>query len=161
MRFDLFLYGGIDICGSSIYMYAVQFIFARFNLFFAVLILSEWVSLYLCAFNIGWTRFEDFVHNGTPYNTLCTLIIKSFWKSPVLLWCFACFIKPLFICSFEILFCEHFINIIIRHTHYEKSDWSRAFNQFTIACELDMVNAISAAQQILHLSCQVQRLPGY
>ena len=29
--------------------------------------------------------------------------------------------------------------------HYEKSDWSRAFNQFTIACELDMVNAISAA----------------
>ena len=27
----------------------------------------------------------------------------------------------------------------------EKSDWSRAFNQFTIACELDMRNAISAA----------------
>ena len=26
-----------------------------------------------------------------------------------------------------------------------KSDWSRAFNQFTIACELDMINAISAA----------------
>ena len=24
-----------------------------------------------------------------------------------------------------------------------KSDWSRAFNQFTIACELDMINAIS------------------
>ena len=41
--------------------------------------------------------------------------------------------------------------IIIHQTHYEKSDWSRAFNQFTIACEL----------QILHLSCQVQRLPGY
>ena len=37
--------------------------------------------------------------------------------------------------------------IIIHQTHYEKSDWSRAFNQFTIACELD--------------SCQVQRLPGY
>ena len=33
---------------------------------------------------------------------------------------------------------------IIHQTHYEKSDWSRAFNQFTIACELDMVNAISA-----------------
>ena len=28
---------------------------------------------------------------------------------------------------------------------YEKSDWSRAFNQFTIACELDLINAISAA----------------
>ena len=53
--------------------------------------------------------------------------------------------------------------IIIHQTHYEKSDWSRAFNQFTMACELDMINAISAAdiQQILHLSCQVQRLPGY
>ena len=51
---------------------------------------------------------------------------------------------------------------ILRQTHYEKSDWSRAFNQFIIACELDMINAISTAeQQILHLSCQVQRLPGY
>ena len=35
--------------------------------------------------------------------------------------------------------------IVIRQTHYEKSDWSRAFNQFTIAYELDMINAISAA----------------
>ena len=37
------------------------------------------------------------------------------------------------------------IDIIMHQTHYEKSDWSRAFNQFTIACELDMINAISAA----------------
>ena len=36
-------------------------------------------------------------------------------------------------------------NIIIHQTHYQKSDWLRAFNQFTIACELDMINAISAA----------------
>ena len=35
----------------------------------------------------------------------------------------------------------------------------QAFNQFTIACELDMINAISAAD--IALSCQVQRLPGY
>ena len=35
--------------------------------------------------------------------------------------------------------------IIIHQTHYEKSDRSRAFNQFTIACERDMINAISAA----------------
>ena len=34
---------------------------------------------------------------------------------------------------------------IIHQTHYERSDWSRAFNQFTIACELDMINVISAA----------------
>ena len=33
---------------------------------------------------------------------------------------------------------------IIHQTHYEKSDWSRAFIQFTIACELDMINAIIA-----------------
>ena len=37
------------------------------------------------------------------------------------------------------------IDVIIHQTRYEKSDWSRAFNQFTIACELDMINAISAA----------------
>ena len=29
-------------------------------------------------------------------------------------------------------------SIIVHQTHYEKSDWSRAFNQFTIACQLDM-----------------------
>ena len=40
---------------------------------------------------------------------------------------------------------EQISHIIIHQTHYEKSDWSRAFNQFTIACELDMINAISAA----------------
>ena len=34
-------------------------------------------------------------------------------------------------------------SIIIHQTHNEKSDWSRAFNQFTISC--DMINAISAA----------------
>ena len=36
-------------------------------------------------------------------------------------------------------------HFIIHQNHYQKSDWSRAFNQFTIACELDMINAISAA----------------
>ena len=36
-------------------------------------------------------------------------------------------------------------SFIIHQTHYEKYDWSRAFNQFTIDCELDMINAISAA----------------
>ena len=41
--------------------------------------------------------------------------------------------------------------IIIHQTHYEKSDWSRAFNQFTIACELDMINVISAAYGFIWL----------
>ena len=35
--------------------------------------------------------------------------------------------------------------IIIHQIHHEKSDWSRTFNQFTIACELDMIIVISAA----------------
>ena len=34
----------------------------------------------------------------------------------------------------------------------EKSDWSRAFNQFTIACELDIINAISAADIAFFMS---------
>ena len=34
---------------------------------------------------------------------------------------------------------------VIHQTHYEKSDWSRAFNQFAIACEFDMINAIFVA----------------
>ena len=42
-------------------------------------------------------------------------------------------------------FADQTIRIIIHQTHYEKSDWLRAFNQFTIACELDMINVISAA----------------
>ena len=42
--------------------------------------------------------------------------------------------------------------IIIHQTHYEKSDWSRAFNQFTIACEFDMINAISAADIAIIMS---------
>ena len=42
--------------------------------------------------------------------------------------------------------------IIIHQTHYEKSDWSRAFNQFTIACELDMINAISAEDIAFNMS---------
>ena len=45
--------------------------------------------------------------------------------------------------------------IIIHHTRYEKSDWSRAFNQFTIACELDMINAISAGYYIYHVKFNV------
>ena len=47
------------------------------------------------------------------------------------------------------------MNIIIHRTHYEKSDWSRAFNQITIACELDMINAISAADIAFIMSISI------
>ena len=64
------------------------------------------------------------------------------------------------------------IFIIIHQTHYENSDWSRAFNQFTIACELDVANAISAADiafimssstsawLLSHLECSPQKQNG-
>ena len=53
------------------------------------------------------------------------------------------------------------LNIIIIHqTHYEKSDWLRAFNQFTIACELDMINAISAADIAFIMSSSMSAWPG-
>ena len=45
---------------------------------------------------------------------------------------------------FDVTAPNHSAHIIIHQTHYEKSHWSRAFNQFTIACKLDMINAISA-----------------
>ena len=51
------------------------------------------------------------------------------------------------------------IVIIIYQTHYEKSDWSRAFNQFTIACELDMMNAISAADIAFIMSSSTSAKP--
>ena len=43
-------------------------------------------------------------------------------------------------------------SIIIHQTHHEKSYWSRAFNQFTRACELDMINVISAADNTFTMS---------
>ena len=65
-----------------------------------------------------------------------------------------------------------FNKIIIHQTQYEKFDWSRAFNQFLIACELDMINAISAADIAFilssstsawlpsHLECSPQKQNG-
>ena len=53
----------------------------------------------------------------------------------------------------------HLTPFIIHQTHYEKSDWSRAFNQFTIACELDMINVISAADIMFNV-CLVTKPLG-
>jgi len=75
------------------------------------------------------------------------IIVIFYHKRPILVAC-------LFVCS---KYTELYWNIeeskygtlisgiIIHQTHYEKSDWSRAFIQFTIACELAMTNALSAA----------------
>ena len=60
--------------------------------------------------------------------------------------------------------CEEIINqgkftkrIIIHQPHYEKSDLSRAVNQFTLSCELDVINAISAADIAFIMSLSYQQ----
>ena len=60
------------------------------------------------------------------------------------------FLESVFVISSTLIILDitkpHSIIVFIIHpTHYQKSDWSRAFNQFTIACELDMINALSSA----------------
>ena len=58
--------------------------------------------------------------------------------------------------------------IIIRQTHYEKSDWSSAFKIgrehsrkiWLVESIQSIHNRMRYLQQILHLSWQVQRLPG-
>ena len=62
--------------------------------------------------------------------------------------------------SFNAIAWVQFIRIVIHQTHYEKSDWSRAFNQFTITCELDMINAISAASPAV-LNVKVTLFPKH
>ena len=59
-KFDLYVCGSIYFCTVGLIFVEVRFIcmrfrliFVRFDLFFAVLLLNERVSLYLCAFNIG------------------------------------------------------------------------------------------------------------
>ena len=60
-KFDLYVCGSIYFCTPGLIFVEVRFIcmrfdlflYRRFDLFFAVLILNERVSLYLCAFNIG------------------------------------------------------------------------------------------------------------
>ena len=42
--------------------------------------------------------------------------------------------------------------IIIHQTHYEKSDWSRAINQFTIACAADIAFIMSSSTSAWLLS---------
>ena len=56
---------------------------------------------------------------------------------------------------FDLQYHSTIICFIIHQTHYEKSDWSRAFNQFTIACELDMINIISAADITFIMSSSI------
>ena len=63
----------------------------------------------------------------------------------ILYWCLAVTTKLAIILLLVVQVNEKVRHIIIHQTQYEKSDWSRAFNQFTIACELDMINVISAA----------------
>ena len=51
-KFDLYVCGSIYFCMVGLIFLEVRFISMRFDLFFAVLILNERVSLYLYASNI-------------------------------------------------------------------------------------------------------------
>ena len=42
------------------------------------------------------------------------------------------------------------LSIIIHQTQSEKSDWSRAFSQFTIACELDIRNVLYCCRYYIY-----------
>ena len=53
--------------------------------------------------------------------------------------------RATFACYLLLTCLIHISNFILHQTQYQKSDWLRAFNQLSIACELDMINAISAA----------------
>ena len=52
-KFDFYVCGSIYFCTVGLIFVEVRFICMRFDLFFAVLILNERVSLYLFACNIG------------------------------------------------------------------------------------------------------------
>ena len=91
-----------------------------------------------------WEKFSSFVSQKCQH-----LIIETNWHSePVdtkILLSNTAWLHQY--CSILVYIRDRYTtsNFIIQQTHYEKSDWSRAFNQFTMACELDMINAISAA----------------
>ena len=42
---------------------------------------------------------------------------------------------------------------IISEIYCKKSDWSRAFNQYTIVCKVEMIKAISVADIVFIISC--------
>ena len=52
-KFDFYVCGSTYFCTVGLIFVEVRFICMRLDLSFAVLILNELVSLYLCAFNIG------------------------------------------------------------------------------------------------------------
>ena len=55
------------------------------------------------------------------------------------------------------------IGIIIHQTHYEKSDWSRAFNQFTIAAaDIAFIMSSSTSAWLLSpLECSTRKQNGW
>ena len=83
--------------------------------------------------------------SGISLETMSTAL-ESTWKTPRFhLQCQVDFSREKMFKVKDIACSLQLILIIIHQTHHEKSDWSRAFNQFTIACELDMIKLISAA----------------
>ena len=85
---------------------------------------------------IPWSTFILWVYDD-PANNITTMFSMLGKEGIVCV--------PSNVSSFARTFGQQICHIIIHQTHCEKSDWSRAFSQFTIACELNMINTISAA----------------
>ena len=81
----------------------------------------------------------------------CNLEFYYTLVSPARFW-LAISTQLILACSVSLTSYLQTIDFIIHQTHYGKSDKSRAFNQFTIACELDMINVLSAADNIFIMS---------
>ena len=96
------------------------------------------VISYCWVFRFSAARCLDTIRNKTPGVVLLTVLFKS-----------AVFIFAAFF-------------VIIHQTHNEKSDWSRAFNQFTITRELDMINAVQySTVSVADITVPVKGLQHY
>ena len=95
-------------------------------------VLTSWTVFYQ-----HWIHWRPILNQSVKWFGMCFLD-SHLWKDHYI-------VTPGWCCSGPVREIQPLYDIIIHQTHYEKSDWSRAFNQFTIACELDMINVLSAA----------------
>ena len=127
-----------------------------------------------CIFDVITSNFPIMCRSYVAWIVLTTVFSMAWYKIVILFWYTMAYPllsvyhaientanqnagKPLYIQWYYIQSSHHVLlihvcHIIIHQTHYEKSDWSRAFNQFTIACGLDMINILSAADNAFIMS---------
>lgn len=75
---------------------------------------------------------------------LCLSSLKTFTPSPSFLWSFCTFAIHAFRVIVEGVFADMGLIVFMKSTYYAsellgKSDWFRAFNQYTMASEVDII----------------------